>query len=103
MMMRKKYHKAKSRCECAVGSQALQIHNPITPNTFKYLNPNESQVEKKKCHNGWKQSNIVYLLLLDASFNLLGRGFMRSEQIDSAGQVRIQNIPVFISHHQILV
>lgn len=46
---------------------------------------------------------MVYLLLLDASFNLLGRGFVRSEQTDSAGQVRIQNIPVFISHHQIQV
>lgn len=48
-------------------------------------------------------SNMVYLLLLDASFNLLGCGFMCSEQIDGAGQVRIQNIPVFISHHQIQI
>lgn len=56
-----------------------------------------------KSHNGAQQIIKFHLFLLDSSFNLFGCGFVRSEQTDSAGEIWIQNIPIFISHYQIQV
>lgn len=45
----------------------------------------------------------LYLLLLNPIFNLFGGCLVRSEQTDGARKLRIQNVSIFVSDHQVQI